>query len=105
MNGKKSGDSVQKRIKERINSKIKEECDEIVAGEDDICGRNEIKETGIANKLKRLYKDNCEDDDNATGNSRRRLPECDGDEEVGDMIDYAAQVRYVIIKEARIDRA
>ena len=46
--------------------------------------------------MKRLYKDNCEDDDNATGNSRRRLPECDGDDEVGVMIDYAAQVRYVI---------
>ena len=41
--------------------------------------------------MKRMFKDNCEAND--SGNSKRRLPECDGGEEVGVMIEYAAQVR------------
>ena len=85
-----------KRMKQRINSRIKEECDElVVAGEEDdrVCDADEILEGDIANRFKRLYRHVCEGGDKAAATTTRRtVPKCDGKEETGKMIDLAARV-------------
>ena len=83
------GGAIVKRIKQRINERIKEECDAIVADEDDICDRHKINATEMANGLKRFYNDNCGEGDSR---GEKRVRECDGDKEIGEMIDNVAQV-------------
>ena len=60
---------------------------QLVAGEEDgaVCGADEILEGDAANRFKRLYRHACEEGDKA-------IPNCDGKEETGKMIDLAARV-------------
>ena len=83
------GGAIVKRIKQRINERIKEECDAIVADEDDICDRHKINATEMANGLKRFYNDNCGEGDSSR---EKRVRECEGEREIGGMIDNVAQV-------------
>ena len=86
------GGAIVKRIKQRINERIREECEAIVADEDDVCDRHKINATDMANGLKRFYNDNCGGGGGDSGRGEKRVRECEGDEEIGEMIDNVAQV-------------
>ena len=87
------GGAVVKRIKQRIDERIREECDAIVADEDDVCDRHKINATDMANGLKRFYNDNCD-----SSGEKKRVRECEGDEEIGEMIGNVAQVSHFFIR-------
>ena len=86
------GGAIVKRIKQRIDERIREECDAIVADEDDVCDRHKINATDMANGLKRFYNDNCGGGGDSSRGGEKRVRECEGDEEIGEMIDNVAQV-------------
>ena len=67
------GGAVVKRIKQRIDERIREECEAIVADEDDVCDRHKINATDMANGLKRFYNDNCGigGDDSSRGGEKK----------------------------------